>query len=469
MAALFSSIPQTLVDYARANEPELNEIESHHIRLMMSLCVRHYFSPKRFRHKLSSNAFYIPYEKLQGVFGRKYLDLFARSGLIHVAIEANKAKKITRGYALTEKATALLDEFYETPTGKTKMITNTNPQSHSLRKRKSTGEYFAIMSRDTAGNMATCKEQINAVTDINLPALERLRNAITAHKDRIAHNLTPDIITNDYRAIKAQIAGKTNKASLDWLQYRLKNICLFIYDANVNDKLVTGQIVQQYEQCKTGRLYGFGVHLQNAPKEVRKAAFQGCYDYDFNNCHFAIASQLAARIGIETPHIYDYLVNKPSRRHELSKLLGKPIADVKKCLISLIYGSCINLHSDTAIVKAVGKKAAGQLVSNEFYKGLYDDIRKAKKGIIEQHRGKGGLFNSVGKKLKPDDDIDPLSFIIQGYEARMLEIAMRLYGSNIVLLQHDGFTTNKPVDKTVLIAQIQHELDLEISVSFDKL
>jgi len=469
MSALFASVPQTLIDYTRMNEAQLNEVKPHHIKLLISLCVRHYVNPKRFKHKLNSQAFYIPYEQLQGAFGRNYLAILERSGLIHVAIEPNKGKQITRGYQLTEKAIKILDAFYETPQGKTKMITNTNPKAHSLRKNKITGEYAAILSRDSYGNMNTCQEQINAIINIDLDALERLKKAIRAHIDRIEHNLTPDILTDDYRAIQAQIE-QLNKHKVDkWLQHRLKSVCACIYDANVNDKLMTGQLVQQYEQCKTGRLYGFGVHLQNAPREVRKAAFKGCYDYDFNNCHFAIISQLSAKMLIPTPFIDDYLTNKEQRRNELALLISKPEKKVKQCLLALIYGASISLNDDTALIETVGKQAAEKLVSSEFYRGLYNDIRKAKKAIINLHRGKGGISNPVGKKLKVKDDVDPLSFIVQGYESKMLEIAMRLYGSEIVLLAHDGFITKAPIDSSLLIAQIQHELALKIDLSIDTL
>ena len=50
-----------------------------------------------------------------------------------------------------------------------------------------------------------------------------------------------------------------------------------------------------------------------------------------------------------------------------------------------------------------------------------------------------------------------MSHLLQGVEAAVLEVAVRTFPSNIVLLQHDGFTTTGPIDLAVLHAAVKEQ------------
>jgi len=230
-----------------------------------------------------------------------------------------------------------------------------------------------------------------------------------------------------------------------------------------------GGLPIQYVQSNTGRLYATGVNVQGCKRQIRHAALVGCYDYDIAACHFSILTQMAAKFGLKCYAIDDYIANKAQTRLELSNMLGVDVYTAKKVLTAMAYGARQSLYPKDAIAKQIGQEAAKRFFGLDLYKALKNDISKATDKILKAHPlVKRRFINSIGKELivtrnsqkaalKDIKRHTRMSHLLQGVEAAVLEVAARTFPSNIVLLQHDGFTTIGPIDLAVLHAAVKEQ------------
>ena len=62
-----------------------------------------------------------------------------------------------------------------------------------------------------------------------------------------------------------------------------------------------------------------------------------------------------------------------------------------------------------------------------------------------------------------------LAHLLQGIEAQMLGAVMKQFGRDIVLLQHDGFTTARPIDIELAENVIADATGIRFSLSEDRL
>lgn len=219
-----------------------------------------------------------------------------------------------------------------------------------------------------------------------------------------------------------------------------------------------GQIPALYEQKKTGRISEVLSGLQSTPREVVRAAFADSWDYDISNCHFAILSEWANKLGKSAPVIDFYLANKKKVRQELaidckSDLdLDEAVKLIKKCLLSLVYGAVLNDdESRSSIGKTLGEGSATRFISHQFVKNLTTEIRSLQKFIIDdlpKHAGRYG--NHMGIYTDEKDPKKLLSHALQGVEAIALKSILEHFGAHILLCMHDGWISEKQLKTTNL-------------------
>ena len=212
-----------------------------------------------------------------------------------------------------------------------------------------------------------------------------------------------------------------------------------------------GQIPVLYEQKKTGRINEVLSGLQSTPREVVRATYAGAWDYDISNCHFAILSEWAKKLGQSSPIIDFYLINKKTVRQELAidckpdLGLDEAIKLVKKCLLSLVYGAVLNDdESRSSIGKTLGEESAAKFISHQFVKNLAYEIRSLQKFIINdlpKHAGRYG--NHMGIFTDEKDPRKLLSHALQGAEAIALKSILEHFGKHILLCMHDGWISEK--------------------------
>lgn len=220
-----------------------------------------------------------------------------------------------------------------------------------------------------------------------------------------------------------------------------------------------GNVLHRYVESDSGRLYATGgASLQNAPALIRKAALSGRWDYDVENCHFAIAAQMARQAGFPCVAIENYMAHKKAVRAEIANTIGISINQTKTCLLAVMYGARTTDWHENAIPQAIGDKAAA-LYALPLFAHIATDVKLARVAILKQHKlnRQGGLVNDFGKSIKADEHSPEqrLAHLIQGVEAKALRACIELHPGEIVLVQHDGFTAAKPLDVAALEQAIQ--------------
>lgn len=261
------------------------------------------------------------------------------------------------------------------------------------------------------------------------------------------------------------LKGLFQDAEVDDVAYRIEHLGQLIRLAHT-DVAGRGFIVHRYAEGKTGRLYASGVSLQTAPRIIRKAALHGLYDYDIENCHYAIFSQLAARYDYKCEAISYYLTHKKEVRQQIAAEVGISEEQSKMCLLALMFGARLSEWQGNAIPQEIGTRA-GALFTNPLFKGIADDIVEGRKIILDRwEKRRTTLLNDMGKAvgLKEPTNVR-LAHIIQGLEAKALKAAINLYPDEIVLLMHDGFVSKRRLDVPLIENAIYEATGLRLEVA----
>ncbi len=231
---------------------------------------------------------------------------------------------------------------------------------------------------------------------------------------------------------------------------------------------------QCYREAQSGRLYSFyHANLQNAPKAIRHALLDGQYDYDIENCHFTLFSQLANKYGYITNAINHYLKNKTKVRESLADAIGlADVTPVKESLLAIIYGARESSYWKAAIPKYLGQQMAELFFALPLVKEILKDVEIGTAIIIENQvvNQRGNIKNAMDKIIHcSGKSAKIMAHLLQGIEARILQIARRMFASKISLLQHDGFTCYEKIDRKALETTVKKELGYDVKYSETRL
>ena len=413
-------------------------------------CIRN----KRYRHSQDASAIFYPYTVRDGDFGRgEFQRINQRLGMFDVS-DCWKKGAFTKTYRLADKLIAMVEEL---ELSKTTLVDHTG-------RRLKTPAKEAIQERDTGGNHRTGQGNIPAVIDVNIAGLLALRQEV--HDWRW-------YCKDGHPIPKTRVLQKRleelpdNAARINWLStYALIGLSLAICHCDT-DYLPYGRTEIRYCEYPSGRLYSVGPSLQNDFRELRKVALAGHFEYDVANCHYSLAAQLANRVGVATPAIDHYLAHKSDVRNELASITGSPVANIKQCLLALIYGARTGLSKQQAIVETIGLDAAGVLFKQPAFASLAAEVKTIRQPIIDSMpRNRGKIVNPFGKTA-PADVKTPeqaLAFVVQGAEAACLHTVIRRHGADLRLLQHDGWTSVTKLDPVELEAEIRTDTGFSVSI-----
>ena len=231
---------------------------------------------------------------------------------------------------------------------------------------------------------------------------------------------------------------------------------------------------QCYRESPSGRLYSFyHANLQNAPKAIRHALLDGQYDYDIENCHFTLFSQLANKYGYVATAINHYLKNKTKVRESLADTIGLiDVTPVKESLLAIIYGARESSYWKAAIPKYLGQEGAELFFALPIVKDILKDVEIGTDIIIgnQPMNQRGNIKNAMDKNIHCScESAKVMAHLLQGLEAKILEIARRMFASKISLLQHDGFTCYEKIDRKALEAAVKNELGYDVKYSETRL
>jgi hypothetical protein len=307
---------------------------------------------------------------------------------------------------------------------------------------------------------------INPLAPADLDALDRLDNALLA--------ILP--LPEEEQRIALQTLGQDGESSASELLKELDRIRAVAR----TEVAGVGFIPHKYSQGSTGRLFAVDVNLQSASRIIKRAALNGLFAYDFSNCHFSILYQLSLREGVELVAVRELLADKRGWRTLVGAHCGMSEKLTKLCFIRLGYGASQDRrrNSPDSITELIGSARADLFYSHPYVKRLQSDMRRARAVILNTSpRKHGRLLNAMDLPYKPDILADgekdtpatKLAHILQGFEARMLCIVVSMYGDDIVLLEHDGWTARKPLDTEAICRRIQEETGLGMTLEEERI
>jgi hypothetical protein len=126
------------------------------------------------------------------------------------------------------------------------------------------------------------------------------------------------------------------------------------------------------------------------------------------------------------------------------------VRQAKDALIALIYGAKFSGRAEDALPMIFNStQLAKKIYLHPKFLALRDDIAGAREVVLKaQEVSRRTIKNCRGLTIRLDDSNErqQLAHLLQGVEVTALEAAYRLYPKEIVLLQHDGFTSTKPLD-----------------------
>lgn len=388
------------------------------------------------RHSHFDEAMSFTYQELAEAFGRKgFKEVNERLGFFKVTDHWSKDNH-TKGYWLSDKVHAVWESYTEKiRKSTTRLLLKNGKELKTLPA--------AIASKDKTGATTT---QWKAAKDsklnnvrVDMESLKRLRTWLQSIKTQYKNGIPPHDLVTEYPD-----PAVINRL-LEWSGQliRLGNTKAAGY----------GYIPHTYEQAHSGRIYGNNVNLQNAPSLIKEAALHGLWEYDIENCHFVILEQMAASHGYQCQAIADYLANKDKTRQAIARQAEISIDEAKTCLLAIMYGARRSEWHENAIPNEIGKEGARRLYQVPLFNGIADDVDKARAAILKGHkRTRNLLVNAFSKGIK---DTEPpkkiLAHLIQGVEALALKTVIDLYPQDIVLLQHDGWASNKRLHDKVII------------------
>lgn len=397
----------------------------------------------RREHKKEDGYMSIGYMDLERGFGRRgFKAINDALNIFDVTPNWSQAEKLTKGYRLTEQV-KIIKNKYISEAGKkiSRLITLDGKAMHSLPE--------AIASKDLDNVTATAWKEAKPLNNIPVD-LEKMKE-LQAHLDRMVHKKTSDLFV---------------EAHVDDITYRVEIIGQLIKLAQT-DVAGRGFIAHRYAEGRTGRLYARGISLQTAPRIIRKAALHGLYDYDIENCHYAIFYQLAASYNFECDAIKHYLGHKKQIRESIANSVGITIEQAKMCLLALMFGARLSEWENNAIPAEIGTDKAKLLFVNTLFKAIADDVMGGRKEILKRcEKRTSTLLNVMNKSVRLAKPANVrLAHIIQGIEAKALRAAIKLYTDEVVLLMHDGFVSKRPLDVRAIEQAIYDDTGMRLEVA----
>ena len=324
----------------------------------------------------------------------------------------------------------------------------------------------AVRAKDLRGNDASISSEelggLNFSCSVNVQSMKMLSRLLYGWRMRsISLSSLPPKLTD---MIREKVIEEGIKRAIDWIELCLRSAWQLL-QLSQTATLGHGCVPTLYVEGGTGRFWAQGVSLQSCPKLVRWAATDGFYEYDIGNCHFSIISQRATLLGVATPMIDKYLCEKKEIRTSLAIATGCSEKAVKQALLTVLYGGRVDKSPKIALRDCLGFLGQARFVDHEFVRALERELLGVMRPIINAAPGRGNNLHNVVHKGTPKDAAPRKIFahLIQGYETQILRAFLPCL-TNIVVLQHDGFTCETKQDVEELTETAFAETGIEIQL-----
>ncbi len=237
----------------------------------------------------------------------------------------------------------------------------------------------------------------------------------------------------------------------------------------LNNKRFPMSVLQLYQESINGRLCPMTnldfPHLINTPNRIRRVLFSDMdlMDYDMSNSHLSIFNGLCKKYGFDCQIMNEYLDNKSYYRNKWNTDFCVKVKLIKQYILSWLYGNDMNQVSKNPFYRDLGYDRMVKIKNDRMLVGIYKEILKGRKIIIDNQPIVNGEIINVMKKKYPSNRPKgkTLCFILFGYESRILEIVNEQIGDSMKVLIYDGWigekTNTKDLEKT-----IKQRLDIDI-------
>jgi hypothetical protein len=423
-----------MVRMLRRVRPQFKRLESGPQHAIASMIWQ--ASGKSREHSKYDGAVFFTFQELEKKFGRgAFLAINERMDLFEVFRE-DHLQSHTRGYKLRPDIVIAQQN----------MLKYMRTHRPAIRLLFEDGRYMrsvpeAVASKDMSGITASKWEGAKQIlpTPVDIVRLRELLQWLERQIKANTKDLFSAVDVESLRRLE-EIAGK------------------ILALANLDIEGIGGLVIHHYVEADSGRLYAQNINLQTAPRLIKQTALHGLWEYDIENCHYSIFSQMAQRLGFEAENIKSYLAHKTETRQGIADRMDITFEQAKVCLLAIMYGARASEFHDNAIPDAIGPAAAGRLIKDAVFKGIHDDIKKGRQIILAaQTSSRATIRNAAGKTISDQESAPKrLAHLIQGVEAIILKEVLKLYSSDLVLLQHDGFASKRRLD-TSLMEQVIHD------------
>lgn len=406
----------------------------------LALCGMIYEAPTRYRaHSHHEGYSRFTWQELEQSFGRGgFAAINDKLGLFEVLKDGGRedwsmVEGRTKAYMLTEQVATIRESFLKGcfRRGATKLLTQDGKYLQSL-----PASAMAAKNKDGQNRRGFLNLPVTTLVPVKLVQVKKLMVDIEAR-----------LMAHEAGFVNGELFSEV--PNIKFLNALHQDAALVVSKAR-NDKW-PGYVLHRYFEIESGRIYADGVgNLANCYRALREAAMAGLYDIDIENCHYSILAQMAAAQGYPCTEINDYLSNKKKVRESLAAEFGISVDQAKEALIALIYGAKFSARAQDALPKIFGStQLAKRIYQHPKFQALRDDIAGAGAVVLRaQEVSRRTIKNCRGLTIRLDgsNERQQLAHLLQGVEAKALEAAYSLYPEKIVLLQHDGFTSTKPLD-----------------------
>lgn len=423
----------------------------------MALCGMIYEAPTRYRaHSHHEGYSRFTWQELEQSFGRGGFAAINESlGMFEVLKDWSKVEGRTKPYMLTEQVSTIRENFLKGcfRRGATRLLTQDGKYLQSL-----PASALAAKNKDGQNRRGFQGLPVTTLVPVKLVQVKKLLVSIEAR-----------LMAHEAGFVTGELFSEV--PNIKFLKALRQDAAMLVSKARHVEW--PGYVLHRYCEIESGRVYAEGVsNLQNCYRVLREVAMAGLYDIDIENCHYSILAQMAAAQGYQCTEINHYLANKKKVRESMAAEFGISVQQAKDALIALIYGAKFSGRANDALpVIFNSTRLADKVYKHPEFLALRNDIAGARAAVLKaQEVSRRTIKNCRGLTIRLDDtnERQQLAHLLQGVEVTALEAAYRLYPKEIVLLQHDGFTSTTPLDtkriEAVMLEATGYRLEVEQKV-----
>lgn len=424
-----------------------------------------------YQHKVFPESSALAATYLRDRYGRgRFKEINSIVGAIKQVGQHYKKGSYTYPYRVTEKAAEAIYEYQNLLFNQELWVGKiVNPRGNIIPKRRNA--IYTSGAKTTAWIPPTITINLDAVQEVYKHYIQRLRDADENRKGKL--------MSRCYDAIAIQEWASSN-------QYPL------------------GTMPQYFIEKQSGRLYGKGAaSLQFISSDIKQVILKGTgyIEYDISNCHYSIFYDMAQSVGVGCPGIKYYLDHKNEVRRQLAlEIYGQEIesgivtqADaikgIKKALLAKINGAsnkCKTWDTETnsRIIAAIprrlainnevdGIELARRLYNNGLYKKITAEMAEVQQAVLrftnKRSKKDGFHINEMGKQIaKSESKGKRLAHILQGAEAKVLNVVLHECEGNILVPRHDGWIAKESLDIRKLENLIEKETGFSLEIEKEK-